>query len=81
MVKQAGPFGQLTEGVFAHMPPQVNKKPPILRLLTGIDPRLWRDVLGVLKTRAGELDQAYLREWAGELQVADLLERALREAS
>ncbi len=53
MVKQAGPFGQLTEGVFAHMPPQVNKKPPILRLLTGIDPRLWRDVLGVLLLSLG----------------------------
>ncbi len=39
----------------------------------------WRDILGVLKTRAGELDLTYLRKWAGELKVADLLERALKE--
>jgi hypothetical protein len=37
----------------------------------------WRDILGVLKTRAGELDLGYLREWAKELHVSDLLERAL----
>jgi hypothetical protein len=42
--------------------------------------RQWRDILGVLKTRAGELDLAYLHQWAGELQVSDLLARAL-EAS
>jgi len=39
----------------------------------------WRDVLGVLKTRAGELDHNYLRKWASELKVLDLLERALKE--
>jgi hypothetical protein len=42
--------------------------------------RQWRDILGVLKTRAGELDLAYLRRWAGELKVSDLLERALQLA-
>ena len=40
----------------------------------------WRDVLGILKVREGELDLAYLRTWARELQVTDLLERALNEA-
>lgn len=38
----------------------------------------WRDVLGVLKTRAGEIDLDYLRKWASELNIGDLLERALR---
>ena len=42
--------------------------------------RHWHDVLGVLKVRAGELDLAYLRKWAGELNVSDLLERVLKEA-
>lgn len=46
-----------------------------------VSDRQWRDVLGVLKTRAGELDLAYLRKWAGELKVSDLLERALNEAA
>lgn len=42
--------------------------------------RQWRDILGVLKTRWGELDLGYLRQWAGELNVSDLLERALKQA-
>ena len=36
--------------------------------------------LGVLKTRAGELDLDYLRKWADELHVGDLLDRAMKEA-
>lgn len=51
------------------------------RLGNEVSDRQWRDILGVLKTRAGELDLAYLREWARELKVSDLLERALSEAA
>jgi hypothetical protein len=43
--------------------------------------RQWRDILGILKTREGELDLEYLRKWAGELNVADLLERAIQESA
>ncbi|MFZ5855624.1 MAG: hypothetical protein ACOYZ6_02235 [Chloroflexota bacterium] len=45
-----------------------------------VSDRQWRDILGVLKTQAGELELGYLRKWAGELKVSDLLERALKEA-
>jgi hypothetical protein len=45
-----------------------------------VSDRQWRDVLGVLKVQEGRLDLAYLRRWATELDVADLLERALSEA-
>lgn len=45
-----------------------------------VSDRQWRDILGVLKTRTGELDLVYLRKWANELKVNDLLERALGEA-
>lgn len=45
-----------------------------------VSDRQWRDILGVLKVRAGELELDYLRKWAGELKVGDLLERALKEA-
>lgn len=42
--------------------------------------RQWRDVLGVLKARADSLDLDYLKRWARELKVEDLLARALHEA-
>jgi hypothetical protein len=41
----------------------------------------WKDVLGVLETQAGQLDQAYLDRWAEALGVADLLERIRKELS
>jgi hypothetical protein len=40
----------------------------------------WRDVIGVVKTQAGRLDVQYLTHWARELNVGDLLDRALEEA-
>lgn len=46
-----------------------------------VSDRQWRDILGVLKTRAGELDFDYMRTWAKELKVSDLLERAYNEAA
>jgi hypothetical protein len=39
----------------------------------------WRDVAGILKVQAGNLDLAYLQRWSRELQVGDLLEKALKE--
>ncbi len=42
--------------------------------------RQWRDILGVLKIRANELDLGYLQKWATDLKVTDLLERALKES-
>jgi hypothetical protein len=46
-----------------------------------VSDRQWRDILGVLKTKAGELDLEYLHQWARELKVSDLLERALTQAA
>jgi hypothetical protein len=42
--------------------------------------RQWSDVLGLLRVRTGRLDFAYLADWARALGVADLLERASRQA-
>jgi hypothetical protein len=42
-----------------------------------VSERQWRDVLGIFKVRAGALDLDYMRKWARELDVIDLLEKAL----
>jgi len=49
------------------------------RLGGEVSERQWRDVLGVLKTCASRLDLGYLRKWAHELEVSDILERVLQE--
>jgi hypothetical protein len=46
-----------------------------------ISERQWCDVLGVLKLRQGDLDLEYLRKWATELNISDLLEKALKEST
>lgn len=49
------------------------------RMGGGTSERQWRDILGVLKAQRGYLDVAYLRQWAQELGLTDLMERALDE--
>ena len=39
----------------------------------------WRDVLGIIGASSVELDLEYLRQWAKELGVDELLEKALEE--
>ncbi len=46
-----------------------------------VSERQWRDVLGILEVQGDRLDFVYLRQWAKELKVSDLLERALIEAT
>jgi hypothetical protein len=50
------------------------------RLGDEISERQWTDILGVMKAQAENLDRAYLEKWAAELRVADLLEKASKEA-
>jgi hypothetical protein len=45
-----------------------------------ISDRQWRDVLGVLKVQGDRLDRDYLQRMAVELNVPDLLHRALEQA-
>ncbi len=40
----------------------------------------WRDIQGVLRVQAGKLDLDYIKKWAAELGVSELLDRALDAA-
>ncbi len=42
--------------------------------------RQWRDILGVLKLQCFDIDFEYMEKWAREINVSDLLERALDES-
>jgi hypothetical protein len=41
--------------------------------------RQWRDLIGVLKVQTDNLDRDYMQQWAQQLGVSDLLQRALDE--
>jgi len=47
----------------------------------GVSEQQWRDVLGILQVQSEMLDRDYLRSMAASLQVGDLLQQALSEAS
>jgi hypothetical protein len=78
--KQTFAFESEVSAKFASPEDTVLSKLEWYRLGGEVSERQWRDILGVLKTRAGELDLTYLQKWANELKVGDLLERVLREA-
>lgn len=78
--KQTFLFDQEVSAKFSSPEDTILAKLEWYRLGGEVSERQWRDILGVLKTRAGDLDLSYLRKWAHELKVDALLERALEEA-
>jgi hypothetical protein len=78
--EQTFTFESRVSAIFASPEDTVLSKLERYRIGSEAPDRQWRDILGVLKTRSGELDLGYLREWAVELKVSDLLDRALKEA-
>jgi hypothetical protein len=42
-----------------------------------VSDRQWRDILGILKIQSTRLDYSYLRQWAGQLHLSPLLEKAI----
>lgn len=59
---------------------QVLRKLDWFRAGEGSSDRQWRDVLGILRVHGDRLDLADLRRAAGEVQLLELLERALGDA-
>lgn len=41
--------------------------------------RQWNDVRGIRSVQGGQLDRAYMKQWARHLNVEDLLERLFSE--
>jgi len=78
--KQTFTFETEVSAKFASPEDTILSKLEWYRMGGEVSDRQWRDILGVLKTRSGELDLDYLRKWSIELKVADLLERALKES-
>jgi hypothetical protein len=50
------------------------------RMGGGVSDSQWNDIQNVLKVQAGALDYRYLRRWAGELGITDLLDEAFADA-
>ena len=50
------------------------------RIGGGVSDRQWSDVQGILKVQSPALDYAYLQQWAVELKLTDLLQKAFEEA-
>ncbi len=44
-----------------------------------VSERQWNDIIGVLKVQGKTLDIDYLKKWATEINVLDILEKALKE--
>jgi len=60
---------------------QVLRKLQWYRTGGGVSDRQWGDVVGILAVQRGRLDLEALRSVAREVELSDLLERALAEAS
>ena len=78
--KQTFQFGEESSARFCSAEDIVLAKLESYRMGGESSERQWRDILGVLKTQSDGLDLGYLRKWASELKVSDLLERVLSEA-
>jgi hypothetical protein len=67
-------------GIFLSPEDTILSKLEWYRLGNEMSERQWRDVLGILMMNTDRIDRVYLRKWAAELHVGDLLDRALMEA-
>jgi hypothetical protein len=77
---------RIGEGDYARVYEVASPEDTILRKLDwykaggSVSERQWLDVLGILKLNAAALDFAYMKDWAADLGVSNLLEQALTDA-
>ncbi len=77
--KQTFSFEKEISANFASPEDTILAKLEWYRLGGEISEHQWRDILGVLKTCSDRLDLDYMKKWAGELRVNDLLDLALQQ--
>jgi hypothetical protein len=77
----SAPVFGATEGLFDVITPEdtVLLKLEWYRIGSETSDRQWNDILGVMRTQAGRLDDAYLDRWAADIGVKDLLDRIRAE--
>ena len=78
--KQIGPDADSPEAYIASAEDMILQKLNWYRLTGERSDRQWGDVQGILKVQGAALDFAYLRQWAAELALTDLLKNALADA-
>jgi hypothetical protein len=79
--RQTFTLGKEVSAKFASPEDTILSKLEWYRMGADASDRQWRDILGVLKTKAGDIDLEYLYHWARELKVSNLLERAITQAA
>ena len=72
--------GLSREAYFASPEDTVLAKLDSYRRGNEVSERQWLDIVTVIKVQRSKLDIEYMRHWAAELRVTDLLEEALAEA-
>ena len=74
------PVGDRGEKLWVHSPEDILlQKLRWFRLGGERSDRQWRDVVGLVRVQGVRLNQEYLRTWADQLTVTDLLDKALMQ--
>lgn len=71
---------QITEVYFASAEDVILSKLQWFRMGGNISERQWKDVLGVINVQQESLNIDYLKHWAQELDLADLLDKTFTES-
>lgn len=74
-LRESAMFGERIEFSVASAEDTILAKLRWYRLGGEVSERQWNDILGIIQVQQGRLDWKYLAEWAGYLNLSDLLDR------